>query len=210
MPTDPPPLNLIRVFDFYVTLMFVISLVRRWDVYVNAMRLLISVRGRWPKLISRLSEHRSLILNRAFFRPALLALGLTATQLVASRVIFPQAELSGEQLRAEWWWVPLILVPLVPMLLVDIYFVVRVGKFDHDETVKYFDQAENWLGWKGPLVRLVTLGIVNPQRMVDDEVKKNLTDYQSTLQASLWWVSVQIGLRLAFGLTLWAVWAVHS
>src|SRR3954468_2483027 len=126
-PPDPPPLNLIRVFDFYVTLMFVISLVRRWSVYVNAVRLLIAVRGRWPKLIQRLSEHSSLILNRSFFRPALLALGLTVTQLVASRVIFPQANLTGEQLQAEWWWVPIILVPLVPMVLVDVYFVVRVG-----------------------------------------------------------------------------------
>jgi hypothetical protein len=210
MPPEQPPLNLIRVFDFYVTLMFLISLVRRWDVYLNAIRLLIAVRGRWPKLIQRLSEHSSLILNRAFFRPALLALGLTLTQLVASRIIFPLAVLTGKQLQAELWWIPLILVPLVPMLLVDIYFVVRVGKFDHDETVKYFDQAETWLGWKGPLVRVLTLGIVNPQRMVDDEVKKNLTEYQSTLQASLWWVSVQIGLRLVFGLTLWTVWAVHQ
>jgi len=75
--------------------------------------------------------------------------------------------------------------------------------------VKYFDQAETWLGWKGPLVRALTLGIVNPQQMVDDEVKKSLTEYQSTLQVSLWWVSVQIGTRLLFGLTLWAVWAVH-
>ncbi len=210
MPPESPPINLIRVFDFYVTLMFVISLVRRWDVYLSAVRLLISVRGRWPKLISRLAEHRSLILNRSFFRPALLALGLTLTQLIASRIIFPQAVLLGEQLRAEWWWVPLILVPLVPMLLVDVYFIVRVGKFDHDETVKYFDQAEGWLGWRGPVVRVATLGLVNPQRMVDDEVRKNLSAYQSTLQASLWWVSVQIGLRLTFGLTLWTVWAVHQ
>ncbi len=210
MPPDPPPINLIRVFDFYVTLMFVISLVRRWDVYVNAIRLLITVRGRWPKLISRLAEHRSLILNRTFFRPAILALGLTLIQLVVSRVIFPGAELTGPQLRQEWWWVPIIILPLVPMLLVDIYFVVRVGKFDHDETVKYFDQAETWLGWKGPLVRVLTLGMMNPQKMVDDEVKKSLTDYQTTLRASLWWVSVQIGLRLTFGLTLWTVWALNA
>lgn len=206
---DRPPINLIRVFDFYVTLMFVISLVRRWTVYVNAVRLLIAVRGRWPRLIQRLAEHRSLILNRAFFRPAILALGLTVTQLVASRLIFPRATLTGEQLREEWWWFLIILVPMVPMLAVDLYFVIRVGKFDHGETVKYFDQAENWLGWKGPLVRVLTLGIVNPQKMVDDEVRKSLTEYQSTLQSSLWWVSLQIGLRLVFGLTLWSVWAVH-
>jgi hypothetical protein len=206
----PPPVNLIRVFDFYVTLMFVISLVRRWDVYLSAVRLLIAVRGRWPKLVDRLSEHSSLLLNRSFFRPALWALGLTLGQLLASRIIFPQATLTGDQLRAEWWWIPVVLVPLVPMLAVDVYFVVRVGKFDHDETVKYLDQAETWLGWKGPLVRALTLGVVNPRRMVDDEVKKSLTEYRSTLQASLWWVAVQIGLRLAFGLTLWSVWAIHQ
>ena len=45
----------VRVFDFYVTLMFLISLVRRWNVYVNAIRILITVRGRWPKLIARLA-----------------------------------------------------------------------------------------------------------------------------------------------------------
>ncbi len=99
--------------------MFVISLVRRWDVYLNAMRLLISVRGRWPKLISRLAEHRSLILNRAFFRPALLALGLTIVQLIVSRIIFPQATLTREQFQTEWWWVLLIIVPLVPMVLAE-------------------------------------------------------------------------------------------
>ncbi len=203
------PINLIRVFDFYLALMFVISLVRRWSVYVNALRLLVAVRGRWPKLIQRLAEHQSLILNWSFFRPAFLALGLTLIQLILSRLIFPLAVLTGPQLRQEWWWVPIILVPLLPMLAVDIYFVVRIGKFDHDETVKYFDQAETWLGWKGPLVRVLTLGIINPQKMVDEEVKKNLTEYQSTLKVSLWWVSVQIALRILFGLTLWTVWAIH-
>ncbi|MBY0459554.1 MAG: hypothetical protein K2V38_19715, partial [Gemmataceae bacterium] len=204
-----PPINLIRVFDFYVTLMFLISLIRRWDVYVNAVRIVIGVRGRWPKLIARLGEHRSLILNWSFFRPAILALALTALQLIASRLVFPLAVLTGDQLREEWWWVPIVCVPLVPMLAVDVYFVVRVGKFDHDETVKYFDQAETWLGWKGPVVRALTLGLVDPQRMVDDEVRKSLQDYRGTLNASLWWVSVQIGLRLVFGLTLWTLWAVH-
>ena len=209
MPPEQQPLNLIRVFDFYVTLMFVISLVRRWDVYLNAVRILIGVRGRWPKLIARLSEHSSLILNWSFFRPAILALVLTVVQLIVSRLIFPLARLTGPQVQTEWWWVAIMVVTLLPMLAVDTYFVVRVGKFDHDETVKYLDQAETWLGWKGPLVRAITLGYVDPQKMVDDEVKKSLQSYRTTLNASLWWVSVQIGLRLLFGLTLWTVWALH-
>ncbi len=209
MPSESPPINLIRVFDFYVMLMFVISIVRRWPVYLNALRVLVAVRWRWPKLMARLAEHRSLILNWAFFRPVALALAIAIAQLIASRIIFPKATLTVRELLDEWWWILLILVPMLPMLAVDMYFIIRIGRFDHNETVKYFDQAENWLGWKGPLVRIVTLGYIDPRRMVDEEVRKSLSAYQSTLRWSIWWVTLQMGLRLLFGLTLWSVWAVH-
>lgn len=207
----PPhqPLNLIRLFDFYLAMMFMISFLRRWDVYLNAVRILIAVRGRWPKLITRLGEHRSIILNWSFFRPAILALIVTFLQLIASRLVWPYANLTGPELQDEWWWLPIILVPLIPMLAVDIFFIVRVGRFDHNETVKYFDMAERWLGWKGPLIRFATLGYINPHRMVDEELRKSLTEYRSTLASSLWWVIAQTSLRIAFGLTLWTVWAIR-
>src|SRR5438105_357632 len=175
MPEREPP-NLIRVFDFYLALMFVVSLVRRWEVYWDAVRLLIAVHGRWPRLVQRLADHHSLLLDRAFFRPALTALVLVIAQMVCSRLIWPHAVITGPELRDEWWWIAILAVPLVPMLAVDLYFVVRVGRFDHDETVKYFDQAEDWLGWKGPLVRALTLAYVDPNRMVDEEVRKTLTE----------------------------------
>lgn len=203
---EPPPTNLIRVFDFYLALMFLISLVRRWGVYWDAVYILVAVRGRWPRLLQRLAEHQSLLLNWSFFRPVVLALCLTVAQMICSRLIWPRAVLTAADLRSEWWRVPVILLPMVPMLAVDLFFLVRVGRFDRSETVKYLDQAENWLGWKGPLVRVLTLGVVNPKRMVDTEVRKSLSEIGTTVQNSLWWVSAQIGLRLLFGLTLWTVW----
>lgn len=210
MPPEQPPLNLIRVFDFYVTIMFLISFLRRWNVYWDAIRILVAVRGRWPRLISRLADHKSLMLNGSFFRPAVLAAVVTVVQLVCSRVIYPRATLTADQLRVEWWLIPIFCVPMIPMLAVDLFFVIRVGKFDHGETVKYLDQAETWLGWRGPLVRVLTLGVVNPRKMVDEEVKKSLAEMQTTVASSLWWVIAQTGLRLAFGLTLWTMWALHG
>lgn len=209
MPPNPP-LNLIRLFDFYLALMFLISFLRRWDVYLNAIRLLIAVHGRWPKLISRLGEHKSIILNWSFFRPAILALVLMTLQLIASRMVWPYANLTVDDLLSAWWWLPVILVPLIPMLAVDFYFIVRVARFDHDQTVKYFDMAESWLRWKGRLVHVATLGVVDPRKLVDAELKKSLSEYRSTITASLWWVSAQTGFRLAFGLTLWLVWAIRG
>ncbi len=208
--TTPQPINLIRVFDFYVTIMFLISFLRRWEVYWSALRVLIAVRGRWPKLIQLLGVHKSLILNWSFFRPACLAAIVAVIQLVVSRLVYPTATLTVQQLKEEWWLVLVILLPMVAMLAVDVFFIIRVGRFDHDETVKYLDHAENWLGWKGPLVRVITIGIVNPSKMVDDEVKKSLASLGIVLQSSLWWVITQMGLRLLFGLTLWTVWALHG
>ena len=207
---DQQPVNLIRVFDFYLALMFLISLLRRWDVYLDTFRLVVALRGRWPKLVQRLSEHRSLVLDWSFFRPAFLALGLTLIQMICSRVIYPRATLTGPQLESEWWWLPAVAVPLLPMLAVDLYFILRVGRFDRAETAKYLDLAETWLGWKGPLVRAVTLGYVNPHRMVDEEVRKSLVELKQTVNSSLYWVSLQITLRVLFGLTLWTVWAAQG
>ena len=109
MPREP--LNLIRVFDFYLAIMFIVSLVRRREVYWNAIRLLIAVRGRWPRLVQRLGEHSSLLLNWSFFRPAVLAMVLTILQMICSRVIWPDAVLLGSALQDEWWKLAVIVVP---------------------------------------------------------------------------------------------------
>ena len=48
--------NLIRVFDFYLASMFLLSFARRYVVYWDAVRLLVSLRGRWPKVLDRLGS----------------------------------------------------------------------------------------------------------------------------------------------------------
>src|SRR5699024_8288840 len=101
----PPqePTNLLRVFDFYLAMMFVISLVRRREVYWNALRLMVAVRGRWPRLINRLAEHQSSLLDWPFFRPVITALCLTVVQMVCSRLIWPHAVITADELRGDWW-----------------------------------------------------------------------------------------------------------
>ncbi len=203
-------LNLIRLFDFYLALMFLMSLMRRWPVYFEALRLLWQVRGRWPKLMRRLSQHRSLLLNWAFFRPVIAALALMGLQLLASRLIWPQAQLTVRHLQTEWWLVPILIIAALPMLAVDTYFLIRVGRFDYEETARYMTLAEDWLGWKGTVVRVVTLGLVNPHHLVDEELRKSLFVARHTFSSALWWVCIQSTCRIFFGLTLWTLWAFHG
>jgi hypothetical protein len=200
-------LNLIRVFDFYLALTFLLSLVRRWRVYRDALLVAVAVRGRWPKLMGRLAHHRAEVLNWNTFRPVVLALTLTVTQMIASRMIWPTAELTGKDLSESWWKTALVLAVFIPMAAVDGYFLIRIGRFDRGETEKYLDRAEKWIdSWRAKAVQAVTFGYVNPKNIVDAEVKKGLSEIGVTVAWSMRWVSTQIGLRLLFGLVLWGVW----
>jgi hypothetical protein len=200
-------LNLIRVFDFYLAVMFLFSLLRRWRMYRDAVLIVVAVRGRWPRLMARMAVHRDEVLNWMTVRPVALALMLTVTQMIASRMIWPTAEITGKDLTDAWWKAALVLAAFVPMALVDGYFLIRVGRFDRGETEKYLDRAEKWVGtWRARTVRIVTLGYVNPDRMVDVEVKKSLSQIGASVVWSMRWVSTQIALRLVFGLVLWGTW----
>ena len=124
---------------------------------------------------------------------AVLALCLCILHTLACRLIWPHAALTVNGLFELRLAVPIITLLGIAMVCVDFYATFTVGEVDRGLLERYFDQAEYWLrSWVAPVVQVFTLGYVNPRRMVDEEVKKNLTEYQSTLQASLWWVSVPI------------------
>jgi hypothetical protein len=202
--------NLIRVFDFYLACMAVFSFLRRYNVYRDTLLILIAVRGRWPRLAERMRQHKGVLLNWPTFRPAALAVALMATQLVASRVVWPTATLRVADLFDPWWQLAPFLLGLLPMVLIDGYFLLRVGTIDRPETEKYLDMAEGWTGtWRAKAVRVATLGRVNPDRMVDEELKKGLQQIGETVNWSMWWVSAQAGARLVCGLVIWLLWAVR-
>ena len=200
-------LNLIHFLDFYFVLMFVVGTMRRLGQYREVGRLVLSGPARWPRLLQLVTTHRTIFLTWATLRPALLALLLSIVQLIASRQLWPQANLTLEELSGLWGAL-LLVVPLgLAMIAVDVYGAVIVGTFDRLEMEKYFDQAEYWLRSRtAHVVRIFTLGYINPRHMVGLEVHKALVEASQLLQVSLWWMTVQVGLRVAFGLSLWGTW----
>lgn len=203
--------NLIQLFSFYLAVMFVLSLVRRWRIYRDSSALALSMRGRWPKLVQRMGQYRSAFLNWTTFRPLILVLVLMCIQLIASWVLWPQARLPLKSLPDPPWQLIPFLMTVIPMLCVDIYFIVNVKNFDRLETERYFDQAERWAGsYRARFVRVITVGFVDPDRKVNEGVQKGLTDLSHSMSRSMWWVSVQMVCRLMCGLTIWILWAVRT
>lgn len=204
--------NLIYFLDFYFTLMFLVSIYRRFNQYQNIGKLAFTGPKRWPRLLNLIQNHRAIFLTWTTFRPLMMALTLTIVQWVASRLIWPDAGKPPYGLTlgklVSHWPALFIIVPLAAgMFSIDLYFLIRVATFDRAALEKYFDQAEYWLGSPtAHVVRAFTFGYVDPRRMVDDRVRVALIEAGNLLNASLWWWNIQVALRFAFGLSLWLTW----
>jgi hypothetical protein len=198
--------NLIRLFDLYLVLMMCISLWRRWRVYADAVRLGWSTFRTRKKLLGRVGTQVRALFTRSVVIPLAVVAALTVVQWVCSRLIWPHAVVPLGVVGGTWWMVLLVLISMLPMIGVDVYFLVKVGKFDHTSTAEYLDYAERWLGWRGRAVRVATAGVVNPTKIVDAEVKKSLEYLGQTASWAMWWTSVQSVLRVTFGLLVWVLW----
>ncbi len=201
-------LNLIRFFDFYLAVAFLVSTAMRLRQYEAVVRLIRAMPERWPRLLKLVREHHGLFLTWATVLPALLALGLCLLHTLACRLVWPYAELTVSGLYELRLAVPFVTLLGIAMLAVDFYATFTVGEVDRGLLERYFDQAEYWLrSWVAPVVQVFTLGYVNPRRLVAAEVRKALIETSQLLNNTLWWVSAQVGLRIAFGLSLWLAYA---
>ena len=200
--------NLIRWFDLYLVLVMLIGLWRRRRVYVDAIRLGWTTWQRRKKLLGRVRGQLEALVTRSVVVPLAVVAALTVVQWVCSRLIWPQAVVHLEDVWNTWWKLLIVIAAGVPMLSVDVYFLIRIGRFDRVSTEDYLDYAERWLGWRGRVVRAATVGVVNPTRMVDDEVRKSLEQLGQTATWALWWTSTQSVLRVTFGLVVWLLWVI--
>ena len=204
-------LNLLHFFDFYLALTFLASTLMRLRQYEAIIRLVRNVPERWPRLLKLVKEHHAIFLTWATVLPALLALLLLLANTMARGLIWPDANLTVGQLLAMAPAVALVTVSGLAMLAVDVYGTFQVGQIDRPMLEKYFDQAEYWLrSWVAPVVHIFTLGRISPRKMVAVEVQKALVEASRMLNSTLWWVSVQVALRITFGIILWLTWAFSS
>lgn len=204
-------LHLIRFFGLYLTVVFCVSTWLRIRQYGIVLTLARRFPERWPRLSVLVRQHHNIFLTWGTVLPLVLTLTLLTAHTVASRWIWPQADFTVEKLLAIWPAVPVVAVTGLAMVAFDIYSTVSVGQMNEDELEKYFNQAEYWLRpWTAPVVRVFTLGYINPRKMVAEEVRKALVSASELLNTTLWWTITQTVLRLAFGLSLWTAYALED
>jgi hypothetical protein len=204
-------LRLIRFFGFYLALMFLLSTVVRLRQYGTIVGLVRSTPQRWPNLLALVKRHVHIFLTWGTVLPLLFLWFLFVLNYLASKWLWPQAdEFTLAELMPLYPLWPVVLVCGVAMTAFDTWGLVSVTAVDQAEMEKYFDQAEYWLrSWTAPVVHIFTLGRINPRQMVAVEVRAALVSSSRMLNSTLWWVVIQAGLRVAFGLSLWLSYALQ-
>jgi hypothetical protein len=197
-------LDLIRFFEFYLALIFVVGIVLRVRQYLAVLAIVRRLPGRWPRLLQLMATKHGIFLNGRTVWPTVLTLALCLLNTLACHLVWPQAHLTLGYLGQWWPLVPLVLTPALAMVGLDVYGLTQIGTINRAEAEKYLDQAEWWLRhWSGNVIRVVTFGYVNPHQIVSVEVEKALHELNKMLHTTLWWVIAQTGLRILCGLTLW-------
>jgi hypothetical protein len=218
-PSDESPamnwlleLRPIPLFSFYLVFLFLASTVLRVRQYNAVFSLAGRLRSRWPNLTSLIFTHRHIFLTWDVYRPLFVVGSLVTVNTLASQFVWPQArDFRVADLVAVWPAVPFVALTAAAMVAFDVHGTLQIGEIDQAETEKYFDQAESWLrGWKAPAVRILSLGFVNPRKIVAQEVRTALENATPWLHSTLRWFIIQTALRIAFGLALWSSYALSG
>lgn len=200
-------LNLFHFFEFYLAGMLLLGTWLRIRMYRAILALVRTMSNRWPRLFQLLKQQHGIFLTWRTLLPGALALLLCLTHTLACRLVWPYAGVTPSRLVSHPVALLVVLVAGAGMVAFDVYTVQRVGKIDRAALEAHFDKAEYWLrSWTGSLVRVLSFGYLDPRQMVHSEVQKALTELNSMLSSTLWWMCMQVGLRLTFGLSLWVSW----
>ena len=202
-------LHLIRMFDFYLAVVFVLGSVLRWQQYRAILGLVTGFPARWPRLLRLVRQHGNLFLTWGTVLPGLLTLGLLLLHTLGSHWLLAGADVTLGRLVSNPTALVLFGLLALAMIFVDGCLLSQNIDIERPTLEKHFDQAEYWLrSWAAPVVQVLSLGYVNPRRMVNAEVRDALEESSQLLNVALWWLSLQTGLRILCGLSLWCVWAV--
>lgn len=200
-------LNLIDVFNYYLILCFLVSTGIRIRSYRAILGMIFASRNRWPKLMEVAKKHRAIFLGWPTLLVIGLAFGLMLSNSLAIRLVWVQAKVSFEELSGRWLPFVAVIVSGGLMLFLDCKAIFSVGNFDRAALELDLDKAESWLkSWMAPAVRMVTLGFINPRKIVGVEVEKALVEANWIMIGGMGRSSLRTGMQLAFGLSLWLTW----
>lgn len=203
--------NLIDAFNYYLIIAFVVGTILRTRNYLAMTRLIYQSKHRWPKLRALAKADWAIFLRWSTVFPMAATLVLTIGNTWASHFVWTDARVTFQDLWSHSLAFIAVGVTAALMGFLDFKAVFLFAQVDRPTIEAILDRAEHWLvSWKAPAVRVLSLGFIHPRRIVGEQVHQALVDASVGIGGQLWYLSLQIVLRIALGLALWITWVVNQ
>lgn len=209
LPAYVRDLNLLRVFIWYVTALFVASLALRVRFYSAVYAVTRYVARSCPNVFRLIHQHLFLCV-----RDRLLALvyaygGILAAYLVLSRWVWKDARVSPAELaELDPAILLLTLVMSGSMIAVDLVLTLQTSVIDEKRVTEDLQYAESWLGSRLSMV-LNVLGRWNPiKNYADHATAETMLWLNILFRGSMRMMILQTSLRIIVGTCLFVAQAV--
>ena len=199
--------NLIDFFTCYLILALVVGTGLRIRNYRAILGVIFTFSERWPKLLVLAKQHRVVFLRWPTLLPIGLTLALMLGNALASHFVWSEAKVALDDLWTRGVAFLAIVISGGLMIFLDFKAIFGSGRFDRLALEINLDKAEHWLhSWHAPALRFITLGLINPRKIVNEQVLESLVKASLVVNGQMWRWSLQIVMRAAFGLALWTTW----
>src|SRR5688500_8507266 len=163
--------NLIDAVSLYLVLAFVTGTALRARNYRAVVGLVYNSADRWPKLRALAATHRAIFLRWPTVLPLAVTLVLALANAYAAHFVWPYARLTLGDLWAHPAALAVAATAGGTMGFLDFKAVFVFARLDRARVEVVLDRAEHWLGsWQAPAVRVLTLGLIHPRRIVGEQV----------------------------------------
>lgn len=197
------------MYERYLFAVFLLSLVIRFHQYRLNLGFAWKFPTEFPQVFDIVKQHRQLLLNWTTLYPATIALCVMLAHSLSLRLVFRGADVTPNSLQV--WWLPqlAVLIPAVCIVFCDLRALTATSSTDFEAIERDLSRGEFVLTSRSMwMVRIGTLGLVNPRRIVESRIADTLQGVRWALLRQLKAFAMQTMLRISLGLSLWLSYAL--
>jgi hypothetical protein len=196
--------NLLKVFLWYITLLFFVSMGLRLRFYHSVYVIAQHVRFSCPRVFSLINEHWFICLRDGLLTWFSIYLTLLGPYVLLNQFVWPKANVSLADLQdVHHGLVTLLLALIGVMLAIDGILLAQVSVIDTERVRNDLTWSDGWLGGKLNFL-LAHMGKWNPIKWYADKVThENMRWLNKVFRNSIWSMIVQLAIRMAVAVFLY-------
>ena len=208
-PVDLSQLNVMGIYERYLILTFLLSLLMRFQQYRTNLGFAWQFPQRWPSVLEVVKARKGIFLTWTTLLPVGVTLAVLLGHSLFYRLIWQAADVTPTTLSNEWYLLPFLILVCLTMLALDLQALFSTTQTDFDEIETALGRGEYVLSSRAMVaLRVGSFGLFSPRRYIENRIEESLHSVRLVLLTQLRRWSFHTAVRIAFGFLLWFAYAL--